>query len=39
MPSLDLVIGLYYLCGYKPEAKGPLVFSSAAEGSWRWTPG
>jgi DNA-directed RNA polymerase subunit beta' len=33
MPSLDLVTGLYYLCGYKPEAKGAgSVFSSAAEG-------
>jgi DNA-directed RNA polymerase subunit beta' len=33
MPSLDLVTGLYYLCGYKPEAKGAgSVFSSPAEG-------
>ena len=33
MPSLDLVTGLYYLCGLKPEGKGAgSVFSSAAEG-------
>ncbi len=33
MPSLDLVTGLYYLCGLKPDAKGAgSVFSSAAEG-------
>jgi len=33
MPSLDLVTGLYYLCGRKPEGKGAgWVFSSAAEG-------
>ncbi len=33
MPSLDLVTGLYYLCGLNPDAKGAgAVFSSAAEG-------
>jgi len=32
MPSLDLVTGLYYLCGLDPEAAGAgLVFSSPAE--------
>jgi DNA-directed RNA polymerase subunit beta' len=33
MPSLDLVTGLFYLCGRKEEAKGAgSAFSSAAEG-------
>ncbi len=33
MPSLDLVTGLFYLCGRKENAKGAgAVFSSAAEG-------
>ena len=33
MPSLDLVTGLFYLCGLKPEGKGAgWVFSSPAEG-------
>ena len=32
MPSLDLVTGLYYLCGLKPDGKGAgWVFSSPAE--------
>ena len=32
MPSLDLVTGLYYLCGLDPDGKGAgSVFSSAAE--------
>ncbi|GGM03536.1 DNA-directed RNA polymerase subunit beta' [Nakamurella endophytica] len=32
MPSLDLVTGLYYLCGLDPEGKGAgLAFSSSAE--------
>ena len=41
MPSLDLVTGLYYLCGLKPDGQGRRfgVLLGRRGRSWRWTPG
>ena len=41
MPSLDLVTGLYYLCGLKRGRQGRRfgVLLGRRGASWRWTPG